>query len=253
MRTVVVTGSASGLGAAVAAQLRAEGKRVIGVDRRQAEIIGDLGEPSGREEVIARVLDACSGSLEGVVSCAGLGPFESPRPIVRVNFFGALAMLDRLRDALTRGSAPAAVAICSVGAAFDQLVPEGMLEACREGDEKRAQELVAVHDGHAAYVGAKRALAQAVRRRATEWGELGVRLNAVAPGKMETPMLDALLEDPRSAPAIRALPVPLGRSAPAAEIARAVVFLLDTDASYVHGQLLYVDGGSEAVVRPDQV
>ena len=68
MRTVVVTGSASGLGAAVTAQLRGAGQRVIGVDRHEADIVGDLGEPSGREEVIARVLDACSGSLDGVRS-----------------------------------------------------------------------------------------------------------------------------------------------------------------------------------------
>jgi NAD(P)-dependent dehydrogenase (short-subunit alcohol dehydrogenase family) len=253
MRTVVVTGSASGLGAAVTAQLRGAGQRVIGVDRHEADIVGDLGEPSGREEVIARVLDACSGSLDGVASCAGLGPYERPQPIVRVNFFGALAMLDRLRDALARGSAPAAVAICSIGAAFHQLVPNGLLEACSEGDEKRAQEIVAGSDGNEAYVGTKRALAQAVRRRASEWGALGIRLNAVAPGKMETPMLDALLADEERAPAIQALPVPLGRSAPAAEIARSVVYLLGADASYVHGQLLFVDGGSEAVIRPDEV
>ena len=52
---------------------------------------------------------------------------------------------------------------------------------------------------------------------------------------------------------IRALPVPLGRSAPAEEIAGAVCFLLGPDASYVHGEVLFVDGGSHAVMYPDSM
>jgi len=253
MRTVLVTGSASGLGAAVSARLRERGQRVIGLDVRDAEILADLGSVAGREAAVAGVLDRCGGTLDGVVSCAGLGPYEQPEPIISVNYFGAVAMLDRFVDALASGDAPAAVAISSVGGAIHQLVPAGVLEACHAGDEKRARELLAGTDGNTAYVSAKRALAQAARRRATAWGERGVRLNTVAPGKMETPMLDALLADEASAPAINAMAVPLGRSAPADEIANAVLYLLGPDSSYVHGQVLYVDGGSEAVMRPDEV
>lgn len=187
MRTVLVTGSASGLGAALAGGLRDRGHRVIGLDVREADIIADLGNANGRESAIAGVLDLCGGTLDGVVSCAGLGPYEQPEPIISVNYFGAIAMLDRFRDALARGDAPAAVAISSVGAAFHQIVPDGVLEACHAGDEKRARELLATTNGNTAYVSAKRALAQAARRRAGEWGERGIRLNTVAPGKMETP------------------------------------------------------------------
>ena len=64
-------------------------------------------------------------------------------------------------------------------------------------------------------------------------------------------MLDRLLVDAAHSPAINALPVPLGRSAPAAEVAASVVFLLGPDSSYVHGQVLFVDGGAEAIMRPD--
>lgn len=253
MRTLLVTGVASGLGAAVATGLRDQGHRVIGLDIREAEIRADLGSVDGRETAIKRTLELSGGTLDGVVSCAGLGPYEQPEPIISVNYFGAIAMLDRFRDALAEGDAPAAVAISSVGAAFHQIVPDGVLEACHAGDEKRARELLASTNGNTAYVSAKRALAQATRRRASDWGKRGIRLNTVAPGKMETPMLDALLEDEASAPAINAMPVPLGRSAPATEIAKAVLYLLGPDASYVHGQMLFVDGGSEAVVRPDEV
>lgn len=66
-------------------------------------------------------------------------------------------------------------------------------------------------------------------------------------------MLDRLLSDERHAPALRALPVPLDRSAPAEEIAAAVAFPLGSDASYVHGHTLFVDGGAHAVVDPDRM
>jgi NAD(P)-dependent dehydrogenase (short-subunit alcohol dehydrogenase family) len=253
MGTIVVTGSASGLGAALQRRLEKEGHRVVGIDVRDAEIVGDLGTPEGRSRAIAGALEASGGVLEGVVSCAGLGPYDEPRAITRVNFFGAVAILDRLRDALARGTAPSAVGISSIGGAFDALLIPEFLAACHAGDEKRAQELVADEHGNTAYVNCKRALVQAIKRRAQEWGRLGVRLNAVAPGKMETPMLDRLLSDDQHAPAINALPVPLGRSAPAEEIAGAVVFLLGPDASYVHGHVIFADGGSHAVVDPDRM
>ena len=253
MGRIVVTGSASGLGAALRRRLTKEGHRVIGVDRRDAEIEADLASPEGRSLAVAAAREAAGGALEGVVSCAGLGPYDEPVPVTRVNFFGAVAILDGLRELLAAGEAPAAVAISSVGGAVEALTVPGYLEACHAGDEKRAVELIDGSDGNISYVNAKRALAQAVRRRAPEWGALGIRINCVAPGKMETPMLDRLLADEAHAPAIRALPVPLGRSAPAEEIAGAVCFLLGPDASYVHGEVLFVDGGSHAVMYPDSM
>ena len=251
MRRVVVTGSASGLGAAIRRRLEREGATVIGVDRRDADVIADLGRESGRRRAIAAATEAAGGALDGVVSCAGLGPYDEPVKVLAVNFFGAMALLDGLREALARGREPAAVGISSVGAVFEQIAVPELIEACHEGDEKKALSLAAALDGTTVYSNAKRALAQAVRRRAPEWGALGIRLNAVAPGKTETPMLDALLASDKHAPAIHGLPVPLGRSAPADEVAAAVCFLLGPDASYVHGHVLFADGGSDAAVRPD--
>jgi NAD(P)-dependent dehydrogenase (short-subunit alcohol dehydrogenase family) len=251
MRTIVVTGSASGLGAAVADRLKRDNHRVIGIDRHRADIAADLGTPEGREQALREASELAGGVLDGVVSCAGLGPYDEPTAITRVNYFGALAILEGLRDCLTRGSNPAAVAISSVGAIVEAIaIPEHM-DACRAGDEERAVATIEGQHGNTAYVNAKRALALAVRQRAAEWGALGVRLNAVAPGKTETPMLDKLLADEEHAPAINALPVPLLRSAPAAEVAGAIVFLLGPDSRYVHGQVLFADGGADALMRPD--
>jgi NAD(P)-dependent dehydrogenase (short-subunit alcohol dehydrogenase family) len=226
---------------------------VIGIDRRDADVVADLGDESGRRRAIAATLEASGGTLDGVVSCAGLGPYDEPQTILSVNFFGAMAVLEGLREALTRGSEPSAVAISSIGGAVELIAIPELIEACHARDEKRAMELATAIAGNTAYVNAKRALAQAVRRAAPAWGAAGARLNVVAPGKMETPMLDKLLAHPDHAPAINALAVPLGRSSSADDIAGAVVFLLGPDARYVHGHVLFADGGADAVMQPDKV
>jgi NAD(P)-dependent dehydrogenase (short-subunit alcohol dehydrogenase family) len=254
MGNYVVTGSASGLGAAVGRRLEKDGHRVIGIDRHAAEIEADLGSSDGRSRAVAAAREAADGMLDGVVSNAGLGPYEEPKAIARVNYFGAMAVLDELRDCLERGTRPAAVVISSIGGAVDPLLIPDFLAACHAGDETRAQELIADSDGNTSYCNCKRAVVLAIKRRATEWGSRGIRLNAVAPGKMETPMLDALLSSEAHAPAINAMPVPLeGRSAPPDEIAGAVYFLLGPDASYVHGHVIFADGGSHALLAPDSM
>lgn len=249
----VVTGSASGLGAATAKRLENAGHRVLGVDRHDAEIVADLATTAGRKAAIDTILDRCNGKLEGVVSCAGLAPYDEPAAVTRVNYFGAIAMLDGLREALTHGEEPAAVGIATIGIVFDEIMLPDYIAACHRGDEEGAVALISDRDGTTAYSNAKRALGEAIRSRATSWGAQGIRLNAVAPGKMETPMLDGLLARPEFAPTIEALPVPLGRSAPPDEMAAVVTFLLGPDARYVHGQVVYVDGGIDAQLRPDRV
>ena len=251
MGTIVVTGSASGIGAATAERLSQEGHRIIGVDRHEADIVVDLGSVEGRETAVEKIRATCGGTLDGVVSAAGMGPYDEAKAIARVNYFGAVAMLDDLEDMLANGSEPAAVAISSIGAVFVEMMIPEFVEACLAGDEEAAEREMEGRDGNTAYVNAKHALALAVRRRAQAWGERGIRLNAVAPGSTETPMLDRLHEDPLLSEPVKALPIPIGRTAPATELASAIAFLLGPDARFVHGTILHVDGGSDAIVRPD--
>ncbi len=228
------------------------GHEVIGIDRHEADIEVDLGTEAGREKALTAVRDRTD-ALEGVASCAGLSPTQDAGDIVRVNYFGAMAMLDGSFELLRRGSAPSAVGIASVAALFDMLSQDEVLAACHAGDEEAAASALAGRDGNTGYCNAKRALAQGIRRRAPAWGAAGVRLNAVAPGKMNTPMLADLLGSADHRDAIEGLPVPLGRVGSPDDIGRAVCFLLSEDACYVHGQVLYVDGGCDAQVRPDLV
>lgn len=102
-----------------------------------------------------------------------------------------------------------------------------------------------------AYAMSKLALIRAVRGRAQAWAARGVRLNAVAPGPVQTPLLQGSLAHPVLGPLTRALPVPLGRPARPAEIAGVVTFLLGPASAYVHGSVLFADGGTDALLRPD--
>jgi NAD(P)-dependent dehydrogenase (short-subunit alcohol dehydrogenase family) len=250
-RTIAVTGSGSGIGAAVSRRFERSGARVIGIDRYNAEVVADLSVSAGRAEAIEMVADLSGNRLEGLVVCAGVGPQTLPtEQIVRVNFFGALGILDGLLPLLAEGEVPAAV---GVGSNAASLTPprQDLLEFLLDGDEDKASASAAALDGSTVYGTSKLALTRAMRRRAGAWGSLGVRLNVVAPGPVDTPLLAGGLEDPVLGPLIEALPVPMGRRATATEIAAAIGFLLDPANGYVHGSVLFVDGGSDALLRPD--
>jgi len=83
-------------------------------------------------------------------------------------------------------------------------------------------------------------------------GVAGIRLNAVAPGPVLTGLTRQALEHPLTGPAIREFPVPMGRWGEPEEIAAAVWFLLHGGGSFVHGAVLFVDGGTDALLRPDR-
>ncbi len=252
MGKFAVTGSAGGLGSAIRRRIEAEGHEVIGIDVRDAEVQHDLSRPHGRSAAFDEVTKASGGRLDGVVACAGLGGTTKPTSLVaRVNYFGAVATMDELRPLLEKGDAPAAVAICSNSASFMLPGDQPLVKLMLDGDEEEAARQADGMDGQLVYGQAKLALSFALRRRVQSWGEAGVRLNGVAPGPVLTPLTQAGLEDPVSGPAIREFPVPIGRWGEPAEIAAAVWFLLSAEASWVHGAILFVDGGTDALVRTD--
>ena len=81
----------------------------------------------------------------------------------------------------------------------------------------------------------------------------GVRLNGVSPGPVETPLLEATRHDPVFGPFVDTLPIPLGRSAQPAEIAGVVAFVLSPESAVMHGSIVVVDGGTDALMRPEDV
>ena len=248
-----MSGSASGIGSAVRARLERSGLRVVGVDQRDAEVVADLSTPDGRRDAATVTTELAGGRLDGAVACAGLGPHVRPfDAIARVNFFGALAYLDGLLPALARGEAPAAVAISSNGATLTP-THQGLVDVLLSDDEEGACAMAATLDGATVYGMSKLAMTIGLRRRTATWAADGVRLNAVAPGPVDTPLLAASLADKTLGPLVEALPVPLGRRGTANEIAGAVGWLLDPVNGFVHGSLLFVDGGSDALLRPDRV
>jgi len=257
MGTIAITGAASGICAAVADRLKREGHRIIGIDVQPCDVVADLGTVGGRRHAADRVAELAEGRLDGLVSGAGLGPYAEPEAVIRVNYFGALAVLEDLRPLLEKGSQPAAVAISSIGAIFAEVAPEqavpDCLEACLAGDEEGAVEAIRGRSGNDAYCVAKRALALKVRAGVMDWGEAGIRLNALAPGTTDTPMLEEIYRTEGIGEAVRSMPIPIGRSASAEDLASVVCFLLGPDARFVHGAVIHADGGSGALVRPNVI
>ncbi|MGH9050367.1 MAG: SDR family oxidoreductase [Acidimicrobiia bacterium] len=255
MRTVVVTGSASGMGAATKDRLEAGGQRVIGVDLRNADVVADLGTVEGRQATIASVEEIADGTIDGLVTWAGL-PGLTGRPgslVVSVNYFGTIALIEGLRPLLASGERPAAVAISSNSTTCQPGVPMDVVTRCLAGDERAARDAADAAGSLATYPATKTAIAWWVRRHAptAEWAGAGITLNAVAPGAVETPLLQASRDDPAIGEMIDAFPVPVGRKGTADELAAVVAFLLGPDARFFCGSVVFVDGGTDAHLRAD--
>jgi NAD(P)-dependent dehydrogenase (short-subunit alcohol dehydrogenase family) len=245
-----VTGTASGIGAATKVRLERDGHRVIGVDLRDADVVADMSTDAGRADAVRGVLEQCSGTLDGFVPCAGVSTPAPSHLVVSVNFFGVMALLEGLRPALRAAGSSTVVLISSNSTTMTPGLKVQEAHAYLTGTEA---ELIERHrnDTFLAYPAGKLAIAFWVRRNAAAWMADGIRVNAVAPGVIETGMTKPLLDMPDMKDALGMIPIPAGRWGRADEIAEAIGFLASPASSYVVGQVLFVDGGTDAVLQPD--
>lgn len=226
----VVTGAAGGLGAATAAALSARGWTVAGLDRVTPETAHayevDITDRAALSAAVADVLERY-GRIDGVAHCAGI--FRNPmaplhllddtvwHDTIAVNLTGTYTVAKAVLPALMH-SRGALTVVSSISATFTQ-------------------------PGGAAYAASKAGMIGLANAIAVEYGTQGVRCNAVLPGYMATGMAAPLLERPHLREQIER-EIPLARVAAPAEVAEVVAFTLSSEASYLSGHSLVVDGAA---------
>lgn len=266
-RSYVVTGAASGIGAATAAYLRERGATVIACDLHDSDVIADLTTIEGRKALVEGVRRASGGRIDAIIANAGGGP---PQTSLSLNFFGAVATLEGLRPMLIDGPAPRAVAVSSI-ASFSPVDPV-IIEACLAMDEDRANAAglefatkispldkmtpaQGVQVGLALYANAKHALNCWCRRAAVkpEWAGAGITLNVVAPGFIDTPAAAYILSDPERSRAMGAM-VPMRGAYPARpeQMAALLAWCVSPENSLMTGQILFADAGVECRQRGER-
>ncbi len=257
-RLYVVTGAASGIGAATYKLLEDRGKDVIGVDIHNSDINVDLSTAEGRKAGVAAVIKESKGKIDAVIACAGLAT-PSPKT-VSVNFFGVTEFLEGLLPTLTESSS-ARVAITSSMASLMPNSPalvEAMLNDNENSALSIAQGLCDEGDVRAAliYGSTKRALSRWVRRECIKpyWAGAGIPLNAVGPGIVETPMVADMIATEEARAAIDAMvPMPLHHYMKPIQVAYLLAWLTSKENTHTTGQTIYIDGGSDAALRGDNI
>jgi len=244
-KTIVITGSSSGIGAETARLLRLQGARVIGVDRNDPMITldgfvrADLSEPSAIDAAVAQLPDR----IDALCNIAGV-PGTAPADLVaRVNYLGLRHLCLRVLDRLPEGGA--IVNIASIlGAEWPQrLAPHKALAETADFEAGLAWLADKPVPQETCYQYFKEALIVWTVTQSQQWFlEKGVRMNCVAPGPVFTPILGdfvAMLGEER----VQKDAHRMKRPALADEIAPVVAFLCSDASRWISGVNLPVDGG----------
>ncbi|MDH4008979.1 MAG: SDR family oxidoreductase [Desulfuromonadales bacterium] len=242
-KVALVTGAASGMGAATAREFSAAGARVLVVDRNadlavqvasdisaDPPLVGDVSDSSFCQQAVATAVERY-GRLDILVNAAGIivradGPGttdEQWQRIMNVNVNGVFYMS---RAAVAVMKEQGSGAIVNFGSIWGEVGAAGVM----------------------AYCASKGAVHQITRAMALDHVKDGIRINAVCPGEVNTPMLTSERSAPVTAEMMQALAdsVPMGRLAAPVEIARVVLFLSSDAASYMTGAMVNVDAGFTA-------
>jgi NAD(P)-dependent dehydrogenase (short-subunit alcohol dehydrogenase family) len=247
-KVAIVTGGASGFGRATALRFAREGARVVVVDldaARGADVVGELRD-AGAE---GRLVVGDVSSLDVAREAVGVATDELGRLDVLVNNAGIVQGDDRDTWDTTeeKWDLVLQVNLRSVFVCSKAAIPV-MLEAGGGSIVNVASIAASVCTGGAAYAASKGAILSYTRHTARELARRGVRMNAVSPGFMRTPMttgeregLDEAAQEERVAGF--AAHLPMKRMGAMDDIADAVLFLASDEASYITGQEVIVDGG----------
>ncbi|MFZ0713708.1 SDR family NAD(P)-dependent oxidoreductase [Mycobacterium sp.] len=238
-RVALVTGAASGIGRAVTHGFVAEGASVVAVDvaKREPEVgsavLGvraDVTDRPAMEAAVGRALERFGG-LDVLCNVAGI-----TGPIVPTGEYSSDSWDEVLAVNLTG-------AFTTIRAALPALIASGSGSIVNMAS---AQGLVAV-PGMSAYAASKGGLIALTRVIAVEYAPAGVRVNAIAPGIVDTPMTQSFVDVvPPEAIARLNTQIPMGRLGVAADIAGLAVFLASNESAYLTGAVIPVDGGYTA-------
>lgn len=252
MGQYAMTGGATGIGAAIRRHLVADGHEVMVVDIRNADIEADLSGVAGRRTALEALGTRCAGGLDGFIACAGLGAHvPDHEAIVSVNYFGATELIEGVRELVAaRGGSVIVISSNSAPMASDEKLIDLLLAGDESGARAHAREL----RGHEVYSATKMAVTRWMRRQVSSYAREGVRMNAIAPGLIETPLSAEAKQDPDYAQAMSEFErsIPIGRPGVPEDIAAAADFLLSPQAAFVAGSVLFVDGGHDAMLRADR-